>query len=762
MSSITGTSGNDTIVGTSAAESIFGGDGNDTITGLAGNDSIYGGKGTDTVKFAGAYADYSITAVNTTDIFNSSSTLSGYTVSGPDGQDFISADVEYLYFSTGASTYALSAGVATLYSADTTPPLVVSFSPLAQSTVVAVDTNIVFTFSETIARGVGTIVLKTLAGSTIATYDAATSSNLSLSGSVLTIDPTSNLSSGTAYSLEFAAGAIKDTAGNNYSGTTAYSFTTVAAAVEVTGTSGADSLAGSSGADTLWGGDGNDTLDGGLGNDSIYGGKGTDTAQFSGAYVDYKITALYETQTFLTGALTGYQITGTDGTDMVSSDVEYLYFKGEASTYQLSGGLATLVDVIPPTIAVSSNKTSLSSGSTATITFALSETSTNFAASDVTVSGGTLSNFVGSGTSYTAIFTPSANSITSGVVSVASSVFTDAAGNANADGSDANNKVTFSVDTVVPTVSKVTPTSSTVAAVTDNIVITFSESVVKGAGNVTLKTAAGATVGTFDISSSSNLSLVGSTLTLNPTADLSYGTSYIVELASGLITDAAGNSFVSGSSYAFSTASAPIGKSLTYATGNDVISGTTGSDTIDAGAGVDTVVYTGTKSAYTIINNTTSVTVSSGADGFDTLKNVERLKFSDATFAVDIDGIGGQCYRIYKAAFARTPDLGGVGYWISVMDKGTSLQSVAGGFIDSAEFKSVYGTNPTNDALVTKFYTNVLGRAPDATGAAYWTGILNNKQDTVANVLANISESTENKASLVGVIGNGFEYTPYG
>ena len=149
-------------------------------------------------------------------------------------------------------------------------------------------------------------------------------------------------------------------------------------------------------------------------------------------------------------------------------------------------------------------------------------------------------------------------------------------------------------------------------------------------------------------------------------------------------------------------------------------------------------------------------------NGTDTLTNIERLKFSDVAVALDIDGIAGQCYRIYKAAFARTPDLGGVGYWINVMDKGTSLQSVAGGFIFSDEFKSVYGTNPTNDALVTRFYTNVLGRAPDATGAAYWTGILNNKQDTVANVLANISESAENKASLVGVIGNGFEYTPYG
>jgi len=202
--------------------------------------------------------------------------------------------------------------------------------------------------------------------------------------------------------------------------------------------------------------------------------------------------------------------------------------------------------------------------------------------------------------------------------------------------------------------------------------------------------------------------------------------------------------------------------SLIGGLGADTLIGGIGDDSIDGGVGIDTVSYSGILSNYTIIRGNSNVTVSARADGLDTLVSVERLKFSDSTIALDIDGIAGQCYRIYKAAFARTPDLGGVGYWISVMDKGTSLQSVAGGFIDSAEFKSVYGTNPTNDALVTKFYTNVLGRAPDATGAAYWSGVLNNKQDTVANVLVNISESTENKSSLVGVIGNGFEYTPYG
>lgn len=217
---------------------------------------------------------------------------------------------------------------------------------------------------------------------------------------------------------------------------------------QIDGTANDDVLNGTSAAESIFGGDGNDTIFGAGGNDSIYGGRGTDIAQFSGKYSDYKITTLYETQFFLSGQLTGYQVVGPDGTDMVSSDVEYLYFVGEASTYALANGSVTLVDTTPPTIAVSSNKTSLSAGEVATLTFTLSETSTNFIAADVTVSGGTLSNFAGSGTSYTATFTPAANSTTSGLISVASGVFTDAAGNANADGAQANNMVTIAVNTL--------------------------------------------------------------------------------------------------------------------------------------------------------------------------------------------------------------------------------------------------------------------------------------------------------------------------
>lgn len=625
MATVTGTSSSDNLTGTTAAESIFGGDGNDTITGLAGNDSIYGGKGTDTAKYSGAYSDYAITAVYATDIFNTTATLTGYTVSGTDGQDFVSADVEYLYFSTNAAAYALSAGKATLYSStqtDTSAPTISTYSPAAQAKAAAVDTNIVITFSESIARGTGNITLKTQAGTTIATYDAASSSNLSISGSVLTLDPSANLSNGTTYSLELASGSIRDTTGNSFAGTSSYYFTTVDVAVELTGTSGADVHTGGSGADTLWGGDGNDTLTGGLGNDTLYGGKGTDIAQFSGAYSDYTITALYETQSFLTGQLTGYQVSGSDGTDMVSSDVEYLYFLGNSSKYTLSQGVATLVDETPPTISVSSSKSSLALGETTTLTFTLTESSSNFVAADVTATGGTLSNFSGSGTVYTATFTPTANSTTNGVISVASGTFTDAAGNSNADGSDSNNTVTLKVNTL--TAMTVTGTST-----------------------------------------------------------------------------------------------------------SDTLTGGTGNDTIDGGSGTDVFSYSTAKANYTIAATTSGFTLTSSAYGVDTLTNVERVKFSDCSLALDlgVSQSAGQTALLLGAVLPGKLALDSskqalVGAVIGLFDTGLYSMTVLSGALLRLDIWSILtgqtisasSRSLTEDtAIVNYLMTNVNGQAPDAT-----------------------------------------------
>jgi hypothetical protein len=195
----------------------------------------------------------------------------------------------------------------------------------------------------------------------------------------------------------------------------------------------------------------------------------------------------------------------------------------------------------------------------------------------------------------------------------------------------------------------------------------------------------------------------------------------------------------------------------------DTMHGAANNGRIDGGGGLDTVQYQGAASGYQIAHGAAGFTVSHGnAAAGDTLVNVERIKFADATVALDIDGVGGQAYRIYQAAFDRTPDSVGLGFWIAAMDRGTTLAAVAQGFVDSREYKDMYGTAPSNADLVSKFYQHVLHRPAEKGGFDFWVGVLDNRAATVVDVLVAISESAENQAGLAAVIGNGFTYTPYG
>ena len=182
--------------------------------------------------------------------------------------------------------------------------------------------------------------------------------------------------------------------------------------------------------------------------------------------------------------------------------------------------------------------------------------------------------------------------------------------------------------------------------------------------------------------------------------------------------------------------------------GDDILNGGLGNDTLDGGVGLDTAVFSGSKAGYTLTRTSSGMTAASAADGTDTLINIERLQFTDKTLAFDIDGNAGQAYRLYQAAFDRVPDQGGLGYWIYQMDGGMALSQVATGFINSAEFKTLYGDNPSNSAFVTLLYDNVLHRAPDAGGYAYWMNELAHGVSR-EEALIGFSESTENKVSLM-------------
>ena len=80
-------------------------------------------------------------------------------------------------------------------------------------------------------------------------------------------------------------------------------------------------------------------------------------------------------------------------------------------------------------------------------------------------------------------------------------------------------------------------------AVGSNIVLTFSENVVAGSGNITLKKSSdNGTVQAMPVGGA-NVSISGTAVTINPTADLEYTQSYYLEVAATAFDDGAGNSY---------------------------------------------------------------------------------------------------------------------------------------------------------------------------------------------------------------------------
>ncbi len=187
--------------------------------------------------------------------------------------------------------------------------------------------------------------------------------------------------------------------------------------------------------------------------------------------------------------------------------------------------------------------------------------------------------------------------------------------------------------------------------------------------------------------------------------------------------------------------------------GDDTIQESAGSDVIDGEGGNDTVVYGGSRSEYQQqLLGPGMVRVDKPGGNSDTLFNIERIDLTDGDFVFDIDSANiGFSYRIYQAAFGRTPDEGGLRFWTGVLDglddRGWSdevkQQYIATQFNQSDEFRDLYGANPSNFDYIDAMYVNVLFRLPDQEGYDFWVGGMVNGL-TREQILIAFSESDEN------------------
>ncbi len=77
--------------------------------------------------------------------------------------------------------------------------------------------------------------------------------------------------------------------------------------------------------------------------------------------------------------------------------------------------------------------------------------------------------------------------------------------------------------------------------------------------------------------------------------------------------------------------------------------------------------------------------------------------------------------KLYIAYYGRPADAGGREYWASEVDKANgSLTGIINNFAGAPEAQALYGTGTTTADRVTVLYQNILGRAPDPQGLAYY------------------------------------------
>jgi hypothetical protein len=492
-------------------------------------------------------------------------------------------------------------------------------------------------------------------------------------------------------------------------------------ALGINSTTGARYYTGTTGADTLTGTQSNDLLKGNGGNDMINGGSGSDTALFSGVRSNYAVTVLADGSLLVTDA------TGVDGTDTLTS-IETLAFSN------MSVSSADVADTTAPTVpslSVTKNGAGYIGGNAPLVVGVAEANSTVKVFYGSTQIGTTKADASGAWSLVTAGFNDGLN------YSIYATA-TDAAGNV----SSASSAISFNVDAHAPVI----PTLTYSLAAGSNTAV-FS-----GTGEV------GTTIQLVDINAESIIghAVVGANGSWTINSILPNG-SYNVAIAS---VDVADNATASQNSLTFTVSSSAnaIGTA-----NSDTYTAVAGNNAYDGKAGIDVAVYAGSMSSYTVNKEDLGYSVT-GADGTDVLVNVERLKFADGAVAIDVTGdkgYAGQAYRLYQAAFDRAPEPWGLGYWIDRLEHGSTVAQVAYEFTQQAEFDYRYGVNPTNAEFLTHMYENVLNRAPDPDGSAYWMEVLDKNWVTRAQVLEFFSESAENQANVIGSIQDGVVYTPW-
>ena len=408
---------------------------------------------------------------------------------------------------------------------DNGAPTIATLAPADEATNVAVASNLSLTFNENVQLNSGTIVIKKLADNAVVeSFDVATSAQLAANGATVTINPSNDLALNTGYYVEIASGAIQDLAGNAFagiSGNSTWNFTTA------------------SGVAPLY---------------------------------DLQITEIWAGQSVT--PLTGdwFEITNRGTGAWIASSHPALYYDDDSQLAAEADPISGIIQIDPGESVIVVIGTSASVATTFSTVWSPVLTLTDIgwvngaglgqAGDGVTLWVGGPAGTAGEFAAYPSL----ASGISYDVDLAAASTVGNASGAVATIATSGTEPAIGSPgrtrETTPPTVSIFNPADeASNVAITQDLVLTFNETVQKGVGNITIHLAADNSVVQTIAATDAAVTVSGAAMTINPPTDLTGGTAYYVNIAAGAIKDAASNNFAGisdATTWNFTTVAAPV------------------------------------------------------------------------------------------------------------------------------------------------------------------------------------------------------------
>ena len=316
-----------------------------------------------------------------------------------------------------------------------------------------------------------------------------------------------------------------------------------------------------------------------------------------------------------------------------------------------------ILDTQAPSVSLDSTAADPTNISPIPVTVTFSEAVADFDIDDLIVVNGTKSNFVKvSETAYEVGITPGEGLVT---VDIAAGAAMDWARNANT----AAIQLCRTYDGQAPTAVGLSPAAGAVnVGLNDNLAIAFSENVQKGTGSIMIRKASDGSIAERIDVSGANVTVDGATATIDPSAPLSFGTAYVVQIDSTAFKDVTGNLYagIGDDSWSFTTvppSSDADLSSLALSSGTLAFSAGTTSYAVNVPYSVSSVTVTATASgAHATLTVNGAATASGQASA-----PVSLTAGATAAISVVVTAQDGTTTKTYTINVTRASGGGGSG-----------------------------------------------------------------------------------------------------